>query len=546
MPIVLNIPNGTGAPTPITINPGEILFVLGANGVGKSSLLHQIYAGNPPAYQRISAHRQTWFSSNHVSLTARDRLERGTSFLHNDQIMGRWNEWNPEDRINVAIFDIVAAENRAAQDIAKAARRGDSAEVATLAAKAGPIETLNTLFRLSNLPVAVELQGDSLFAKRGDNRYGVEKLSDGERTALLLAATVLTAPAGKVFLIDEPERHLHRSIISPFLRLLLAQRQDCAFLVSTHEVMLPVETPQSRTILLRGCTYNGETATAFDCAVMDSSASVPDGLKIDILGARSTVLFVEGEATSLDKPLYSIVFPGVSIIAKGGCRDVEQAVAGLSGANALHWVRAFGLVDGDRRPSEEITHLQAKGVYAVPAVSVEAIYYRGEIQALVAERQAKVDGGKAQERLAKAKSDALAAIVPHTERLARKAAEATIRDLYLRQAPDKAAIEANAKHDVSIDMKSVVDTELGRLGQTMSAGNLDAIIAGYAVRDTPALGRLATNLGFRDREQYEAAVRKLLLDDPIALASVQQLFAAAIAACLPLSLAAAAENPVAA
>ena len=546
MPIVLNIPNGTGTPTSINISPGEILFVLGANGVGKSSLLHQIFAGNPQTYQRISAHRQTWFSSNHVSLTARDRHQSDQTFRSQDQSNGRWNEWSPESRINVAIFDIVAAENRAAQDIATAVRAGNSAAVAALAAKAGPIEILNTLFRLSNLPVVVELQGDSLFAKRGGGRYGVEKLSDGERTALLLAAVVLTAPAGKVFLIDEPERHLHRSIISPFLRLLLAQRPDCAFLVSTHEVMLPVETPQSRTILLRGRTYNGETVTAYDCAIVDSTAGVPDDLKIDILGARSTVLFVEGEATSLDKPLYSILFPGVSIIAKGGCRDVEQAVAGLSGANALHWVRAFGLVDGDRRSLEEIAHLQAKGIFAAPAVSVEAIYYRGEIQARVADRQAKVDGGKAQERLAKAKGDALAAIAPHAERLARKAAEVAIRDLYLRQVPDKAAIAAKAKHDVSINMKDAVDIELERLGQAMAAGNLDAVIAGYAVRETPALSGLATNLGFQDRDQYEAAVRKLLLDEPTALAAVQQLFAAAVTACLPVSLAAEAGPPVAA
>lgn len=546
MPLTLHLPNGTGTPTPISISPGDIFFVLGANGVGKSTLLHQIYARNPEAYQRISAHRQTWFSSNHVSLTARDRQRSDENFRSNDQSSGRWKEWSPEARIDVAIFDIVAAENRVAQDIAKAVRAGDSAAIVKLAAKAGPIEILNTLFRLSNLPLAVELQGDSLFAKRGDDRYGVEKLSDGERTALLLAATVLTAPAGKVFLVDEPERHLHRSIISPFLRLLLAQRPDCAFLVSTHEVMLPVETPQSRTILLRGCTYSAGNVTAFDCAIIDSAAGVPDDLKIDILGARNTVLFVEGETTSLDKPLYSIVFPGVSIIAKGSCRDVEQAVAGLSGANALHWVRAFGLVDGDRRSPEEITHLQAKGVFAVPAVSVEAIYYRGEIQARVTERQVEVDGGNAQERLAKAKDDALAAIAPHAERLARKAAEVAIRDLYLRQAPDKAAIAAKAKHDVSIDMKDVVDIELGRLSQAMASGNLDAIIAGYAVRETPALSALATNLGFQNREQYEAAVRKLLLDERTALAAVQQLFAAAVTACLPVSLAAEAGPPVAA
>ena len=43
--------------------------------------------------------------------------------------------------------------------------------------------------------------------------YGAAELSDGERNALLISAEILTAKDGTLLIIDEPERHLHRSII---------------------------------------------------------------------------------------------------------------------------------------------------------------------------------------------------------------------------------------------------------------------------------------------------------------------------------------------
>ena len=82
-------------------------------------------------------------------------------------------------------------------------------------------------------------------SKSGSKPYSIAQLSDGERNALLIATNVLTVKDGTLVLIDEPERHLHRSIISPLLTHLFAQRPECAFIVSTHDVMLPLDNPAS-------------------------------------------------------------------------------------------------------------------------------------------------------------------------------------------------------------------------------------------------------------------------------------------------------------
>jgi hypothetical protein len=196
-------------------------------------------------------------------------------------------------------------------------------------------------------------------------------------------------------LIDEPERHLHRSIISPLLTHLFSKREDCAFIVSTHDVMLPLDNPSARTLLIRGCTYTESSLSGWDVDILPSETEIDDDIKKDILGARKKILFVEGVENSLDKPLYSLVFPDFSIIAKSNCRDVERSVCGIRASEKFHWVKAFGIVDNDMRPDADLTRLKKKHIYALPVYSVEAIYYHPDIQQLIAQRQAESIGGDA-------------------------------------------------------------------------------------------------------------------------------------------------------
>ncbi|MEH2082425.1 MAG: hypothetical protein V7K89_21305 [Nostoc sp.] len=77
---------------------------------------------------------------------------------------------------------------------------------------------------------------------------------------------------------------------------------------------------------------------------------------------------------------------------------------------------------------------------------------------------------------------------------------------------------------ISIDVVSVVTAERERLQNALDAGNLIEIISQYPIRETPALDKIAKELGFQNREQYERAVRKLLMDDNEALTFVKSLF----------------------
>lgn len=102
--------------------------------------------------------------------------------------------------------------------------------------------------------------------------------------------------------------------------------------------------------------------------------------------------------------------------------------------------------------------------------------------------------------------------------------ERAIRDDYLKQTPGKNEIDSLQWHSTSIHIPSHITQEKALLNAAIVASNLDEIIQHYPVRTTPALNYIASELGFQDKTHYEAAVRKLLLDDASALAFVKSIF----------------------
>jgi ABC-type cobalamin/Fe3+-siderophores transport system ATPase subunit len=538
MEFPFSILQATAAPLVMSVHTGDVLFLLGANGTGKSSLLNTIYRPHLRQARRVSAHRQNWFESNDGSMTPAARMDLARNLQSWDSgVDARWREHAPAARAEAAVHDLIAAENRHARAVMAAVKAENTTETAELRLAATPLETLNSLLRLSNVPVELELnETSSLVARRsgGATPYSIAQLSDGEKSALLTSATILTVPSGTLVLIDEPERHLHRSICSPLLELLFKRRPDCAFVVSTHDVELPTDIANSRTILVRDCIYDAQgEVTSWDVDVMAAGVNVPEDVKLDILGGRRTLVFVEGvEGQSLDRPLYSILFPSVSVVAKHNCRDVERAVEGIRYSKELHWMRAFGIVDNDRRGDSEIAQLKAKGVYALPTLSVEAIYYNSEVQQRVARRFVDAAGGSERDKLSKAKADALAAIVPHKGPLCERAVNNAVRQAFFAKLPGKREIAARGCHQVTVDIGQIVSEEETRFDQLVLEQDLDGLGQAFGLRHTPALKAIASALGFRSREDYETAVQKLLLSDESALSEVRSKFVGELAAAL--------------
>lgn len=523
----LNIPTGDGQSKDFTLEIGNVFYLLGANGTGKSSLVGRIFNANSGHSKRISAHRQTWFESNTLDMTPRNRQDVANNFRSQDsQVYARYREWNPSGRASMTIFDLIDADTMQERKIA-AFVRANNIEAATKEAQdPSPIQIINELMRLSSIPIEISVEeGQKIVArKNGGQAYSVAELSDGERNAFLIAAEVLTSKPDTLILIDEPERHLHRSIISPLLKLLFAKRKDCAFVVSTHEIMLPVDTAEASTLLVRGCEYQGPNATSWTVDLVPSDAVIDEGLKRDLLGARRKMLFVEGTAQSLDTPLYSLLFPNASILAKEGCREVEHAVRGLRGAPDMHWIEAWGIVDNDQRSADNVARLREVGIWALSHYSVESLYYHPAILARIAQRQAQMIGANGLKLLELAVSGAIAAARAQKAHLVTSAVLRLARNSVLNRLPTWDAVEGDGSITLTVDISALRSVEESRFDSFVNARDWDGLLTRYPVRESSAFRRVISELKLPDRETYQAAVLKLLQDEPDALADLRNLF----------------------
>lgn len=527
MNFTLSIPSENSNVSRIDLAEGEILFILGANGTGKSSLMQKFAQQNHRQMRKLAAHRHNLLSTNQVDLTPAAKVQVETNIIGEDsQPQGRYKDQFATQRASLIVFELLDSENVLAREIADKVRSQLVEEAKLLASKDAPVATINELLKQSNIPIELKIRAnESLMAsKNGSPEYSVSELSDGERNAMLIAATVLGAKPGTLLIIDEPERHLHRSIIAPMIQQLVEHRPDCAFIVSTHDHELPIGLENSRTLLIRSCEYHGNNAQKWVADELPQNSSIDDILKRDLLGSRRKILFVEGSESSLDKPLYSLIFPGVSIVPKGSCHEVERTVSGLRKNENLHWLHAFGIADGDGFDDQTRALKQELGVYLLPYYSVEAIYYHPRIIKMVAEQQIRTLGGCAEDMTQRAISQGLAAVAGNEERLCQNTLLKARKKFIQDQLPsDKKLLETSQlKIEITLPENTALVDEI-RIA--VANAEWEIVLNKCPIRESGALDNITRSLEFNSKLNYEKAVRNLLSRDPNALRFTRSLFA---------------------
>lgn len=492
------------------------LFIVGPNGAGKSGLMLYLYRRNHARAVRIAAHRQMWMESNSVPFSPREKINNEANIKGLDQLPNaRWKEWNSPMRSGLVIADLIDADNALSRKIRGKIALGKTVEAERLAADSPPLDIISDLFLGSGIPIKLTLADDSTIvaSKNGGPTYSIASLSDGERAALLISGIVLTSKKDSLILVDEPERHLHASIVTPLLLQLFSKRPDCTFIVSTHELTLPVSCPSSRAVLVRDSKSTDDDINSWDIDVLEPEVEIDDATKKAIVGSRRKMLFIEGTQSSLDKPLYEILFPGVTIFPRASCRDVEHAVASVRDTGAVAWVHAYGIVDQDQLTPDKKTALEARGVFPLSVYSVEALYYNPLIVEAIAKRQCAIIGGDPGQMVTAAWSHLIAAISPDVDRLAARMTEQAVKDQISLRMPDWRKIQSGENVSITVNAQALYQGERERLQTWLDARDVGSIIARYPIRDTMALAAIVRNLEFKSRIQYEAAVRKLVIDD---------------------------------
>jgi energy-coupling factor transporter ATP-binding protein EcfA2 len=494
----------------IPVELGQTTVVVGPNGVGKSALLGEM-ARNIGQDEIV----ETFFGSRHLTFQDEDVDQVGQHFnvkflhshLNNGQVT-RYRHPQGEQHLRSVIRRVLNQASQVEYNINNEAEQtGDFVGASTKHTRIW--NTINSIFSAARMPISFFLEGGTLRARRGAATYGIDKLSDGERAAMLLTCAILIRPENSYIVIDEPERHLNPAISGPLLDAIKASRPDLGYIFSTHDLNLLSWLRPDRLIHLRTSELVVEhpEQRRYDFTKISLDDGLPESLRSAVLGARDKVLLVEGEATSDDQALYGLLFGGWHIVAKGGTNIVSADVAALKSNQSYHWLKVAGLIDGDGREGDELEKLAAKGVFALPVPTVESLFLNPVVLKELAQAEHAHRGGlDASQRLANAQGT-LQSELPRSRdsivarqlawRANRVYAEAKLsfRDILDGQneikAIDLGPIRTKLNNDIDNILRKKVDLH---------------VLAKIPVKETAIPSKISRALGFNNFEELKRAV----------------------------------------
>lgn len=519
-------PNSDEGGLKITIRPGDQVYLVGPNGTGKSALIqHCAMMFRNRRVVRIAAHRQNWMQHSAISLTQQSRNHVAQQFSQHDSThVSRYVDHQAQQRTSAILFDLVSLENSRNQRIADLVDSRDQHGAARYNSdRPSVFKRVNRLLELASMTIRVRYtEGDIEASHDYSTWFSMAKASDGERSAVLIAAHLITAPEGSLLIVDEPERHLHRAITEPFLRGAFRSRQDCAFVIATHQLGL-VPSPSTKTpiIRVRSCEWAGDTPKSWTLDKLTPDSELPEDLKMEVLGAKDQILFVEGTRGGLDTELYSVLYPGVSVVAKGGCAEVMRAVKGLRESAEMHRVQAFGLIDRDDRDDDDVAKLREQNIHALDVTAIESLYYCEAARSAVAKRHAETVNCDQGELLKSAVSEALSRLGDNEiQHLCALVCERRIRHELHRAMPSRRDI-SNGHSRITIEVESPFSDEKARFRKSLASDDFESLVRRYALRESGALDAFAKGLKFKERNDYEAAVLAAIQRDTGLLARMR-------------------------
>lgn len=375
MPFTLSIPTTDGHAS-LSLESGTSTILVGANGAGKSRLAVFLEESGGERVHRISAHRALDLRPEVPKIRESQAL-KGLRFgyasddfnvsLRNGHRWGSKAASKLLEDFDFLLQCLFAEQTRTALATHKNLRAGNSQQ-----SKDSKFEQLQAIWE--NLLPHRELliTGDDIQVRAlgYEQSYSAADMSDGERAIFYLIGQVLVASENSVLVIDEPELHIHRSIMSKLWDQLESARPDCAILFITHDLEFAASRVGQKYVI-RDYRFEGPT-WAVDVVPEDTGFS--EEITTLLLGSRRPILFVEGDTNSLDKAVYRCAYPQWTVMPQGSCQDVIRAVVTLRSNTAFTRIQCAGIIDADGYDEQEIASFVRLGIAVLPVSEIENLF----------------------------------------------------------------------------------------------------------------------------------------------------------------------------
>lgn len=385
------LPNRTGLGDNETLHNDNNIVIIGANGAGKTRLGAWIETTmqNNLAVHRISAQRALTIPE-YAQIKNLEQAEKMLFYgLENQEgavVHKRGHRWgdNPETHIlndyNQLLSTLFARTSKRDREHSKATK----AAQAYIAVDDAPIDIIIQLWKdiMPQREISFE-DGKVMVSKAGQIEYHGKGMSDGERVTLYLIGQCLCAPDNSIIIIDEPEIHLHKSLMSRLWNKIEEVCPNKLLVFITHDLDFAASRKDAKKLWIRN--YDG--ASLWNWQEVPEIEVIPENLVIEIIGNRKNIIFCEGERGSYDTILYQAAFPDYHIVPRGSCEKVIESTKAVRGNPSLHYLQAFGIIDSDYRTPEEINALRDAGIYTINVAEIENLFCIEPILRIVAANQ---------------------------------------------------------------------------------------------------------------------------------------------------------------
>lgn len=387
----ITLPNGDGTANRTTLNSDQNLVIIGANGAGKSRMGYWIDHNQPGIMlvHRISAQRALSIPDAAEFKTV-EFAENGLFFGHSGPGANKSYKEGHRYGSQGAVFQVSDYHHLLATLFARTNLRNEQHTKATQVAGGYvpvPNSVIDTIIEIwpDIMPQnsIAFTDGKVLSIKPGVAEYHGKQMSDGERVALYLIGQCLNAPDNSIVIIDEPEIHLHKSLMSRLWNKIEELCPNKLLVFITHDLDFAASRKDSKKLWIK--SFDGGTRWIWE--EVPELEELPENLVIEIIGNRKNILFCEGDKSSYDYLLYQAAYPTYHVIPRGGCEKVIESTKAINDNASINHITATGIIDRDYRTPAELVALNAQRIFTVEVAEVENILCIDPLLRIVAENQ---------------------------------------------------------------------------------------------------------------------------------------------------------------
>lgn len=383
------LPCKYGSKDTLHLNDNKNIVVIGANGTGKTRFGTDIEERYPVIVHRISAQKSLtmpelvspssindacmnfWYGYNYKteSISIANKMHNRYGDNPNTQLL------NDYDKLMVLLFTEEFAH-------ALAYKNGQIEKPIT------KLDLIQKIWEKVFTHRKLRMSAGKVLAYPIDvlgEQYNASEMSDGERVAFYLIGEVLCAKDNSIIIVDEPETHLHRAIVSKLWDEIEKVRLDCKFVYLTHDIDFATSRVNAHKIWLK--SYKDKQ---WDYDILTTQNEIPENIYLEILGSRLPILFIEGSNnSSIDIRIYPYLFPEFTIKPLGGCLKVIEMTKAFSSYYEFHHICSKGIVDRDRRSEGDILNLNDNNIYVADVSEIENLLLKEVVVKAVASRMGK-------------------------------------------------------------------------------------------------------------------------------------------------------------